>query len=131
MATSGTSFSLSQLLTAAAPTLSTDGQSLEDLAAIVVVVETATPASQTLSGAGSLLCYVYDSFLNGGAGAWARLPAGDLSVSTASVARLAFEAMDVVAPRGSRILWVPSGVTVSAGTTVTVYQLGYSKRGTY
>lgn len=127
MATSGSSFSLSQNLTGTAPTLSTEGQSLEDLAAVSVVVEVAVPASQTLSGAGSLACYVYDPFI----AAWSRLPACDFAVTSSAVARQAFEAVDVLTPRAGRVLWVPVGVTVSAGSTVTVYQLGQARGGVY
>lgn len=125
-------FSESQALTRAAPTLATEGMPVGGLTGIMVAVETATPATQTLSGAGTLNCYVYDTALNAAAGAWARLPQGDLTVGTASVARLAFQADEVLVGRnGSRILWVATGVTVSAGTTVTVYQLGYdvARRG--
>lgn len=125
MATSGSSFSLSQLLTAAAPTTAAEGQSLQDLTALTVVVETAIPASQTLSGAGNLRCYVYDSYVAG----WFRIPSLDLAVAATGVARMGFPALSVICPRASRILYVPDGVTVSAGTTVTVYQLGFEDGG--
>jgi hypothetical protein len=125
-------FSESQLLTAAAPSAATDGMAVGGLQGLMVTVETAVPASQTLSGAGTLQCYVYDSAFNAGAGAWSRLPQGDLTVSTSGVSRLAFQADEVLVGRnGSRIVWKANGVTVSAGTTVTVYQLGYdlARRG--
>lgn len=125
MATSGSSFSLSQNLTGSAPTLVTDGQSIQDFEAVTLVVETATPGSQTLSGAGSLLCYVYDAFVAG----WSRLPANDVTVTVTGVNRQAFPPLAVIGPRAGRLLWVPSGITVSAGTTVTVYQLGFETGG--
>lgn len=130
MATTGSTFSLSQNLTGSAPTLATEGQALEDLKSVSVVVETATPATQTLSGAGSLLCYVYDG-ATGGPGAWSRHPAGDFTVTLSGVARQSFEPVEVLVNRKGRVLWVPSGVTVSAGATVTVYQLGQAKLGAY
>lgn len=130
MATTGTTFSLSQNLTGSAPTLATQGQALEDLSAVTVVVETAIPASQTLSGAGTLECYIYDG-ATGGPAAWSRHPAGDFTVSLSGVARQAFEPVEVIGARKGRVLWVPAGVTVSAGTTVTVYQLGQARLGVY
>lgn len=137
MANNGSLFSLSQLLTGTAPTAKTEGQPLKGLTALTVVVETAVPASQTLSGAGTLLCYMWDSFdgsAKGGpaaVGAWSRCPAGDLSVTLTAVPRQAFGAYPVIGARGARIMWVPSGVTVSAGTTVTVYQLGHNPNEVY
>lgn len=121
-------FGTTSAVTGSAPSGATDGQPLEDLDAITVVVDTATGV--TLSGAGSLLCYVYD----GSTALWSRLPQADFSVGTSGVRSLAFAAADVTAPRNARIKWVPSGVTFSAGSAgVTVYQLGYSKslRGLY
>ncbi len=125
MATSGSSFSLSQNLTGTAPSASTEGQSIQDFDAVTLVVETATPASQTLSGSGSLRCYIYDTFIAG----WSRLPANDVTITVSGVNRQAFSPFAVIGPRASRVLWVPYGVTVSAGTTVTVYQLGFETGG--
>lgn len=125
MATSGSSFSLSQDLTGAAPTLATQGQAIQDFDGISVVVEVAVPASQTLSGAGTLQCYVYDTFV----AAWYRVPALDLSVTATGVARMGFPGLGIVTPRNGRVLYVPTGVTVSGGTTVTVYQLGFETGG--
>jgi hypothetical protein len=119
----GTTFSESQLLTRAAPTLATEGQALKDLSSVTVIVEANT--SQTLSGAGSLLAYIYDAS-PGAPAAWVRMPAMDLSVSTSGVQRMAFPAVTVTGARNARLLYAASGVTVSSGTTVTVYQLGFA-----
>lgn len=129
MATSGSTYSSSQNLTGSAPTLSTDGQAIRDLAAITVILETATPASQTLAGGGTLKCYIYDA-ADQGPGAWSRCPDLDLTVPSGASgeARVAFQAIQVIGPRAARIKWIPSSVTVSAGTTVTVYQLGHANR---
>ena len=123
--TNGSTFKLQADLTGVAPTAATEGQAVKDLAGITVIVETSTPASQTLSGAGSLLCYLYDG-ATGGPAAWSRCPALDLPVTLSGVARMAFPAMPVDAPRNARVLWLPSGVTTSAGTRCTVYQLGHT-----
>lgn len=110
--------------TGSAPSGATDGQPLEDLSAVTVIA--AADATRTLSGAGTLECYVYDDVT----ALWSRLPACDLSCNTASVRSLAFPVMEVLGPRASRIKWVPNGVTISAGG-VTVHQLGYSARVVY
>lgn len=115
-------FGTSSPVTGSAPTLATDGQPMEDLDALTVLVAVATGI--TLSGAGSLLCYTYDPSV----ALWTRYPQGDLSVSTASVRTLMFEPFDVIGARAARVKWVPSGVTFSAGSDgVTVYQLGFNK----
>jgi hypothetical protein len=111
-----------------APSGATDGQPLRDLDAITVVVSVAE--TRTLSGAGTLQCYLYDPSI----ARWARVPSLDLSVSTASVRDLAFPAMSVIGARNGRVKWVPASVTFSAGSAgVTVTQLGFSSsfRGTY
>lgn len=121
-------FGTSSPVTGSAPTLATDGQPLADLDAVSVQVSVASGV--TLSGAGTLQCYVYDPSV----ALWARAPAFDLSVSTGSVRTLAFQAFEVVGPRNGRIKWVPSGVTFSSGSAgVTVHQLGFIKsmKGTY
>jgi hypothetical protein len=114
-------FGTSSPVTGAAPTDATDGQPLKDLDGITVQIAAASP--RTLSGAGSLDCYVYDAYV----ALWARMPAFDFSV-TGTTRTMAFPAYEVVAPRGARIKWVPTGVTFSAGSAgVTVFQLGFSK----
>lgn len=107
-------------VTGSAPTLSTDGQPLKDLTAITVVADTTTGV--TLSGAGTLQCYIYDA----STAIWSRMPALDLSV-TGTARSMAFPAMQVIGNRNSRVKWVPSGVTFSAGSAgVKVYQLGFN-----
>ncbi len=118
--TASETFGTTSAVTGSVPTLATDGQPLADLDAITVVV--AVASGVTLSGAGTLQCYVYDPSV----ALWARMPAFDLSVSTASVRSLAFPAVSVTGARNARIKWVPSGVTFSSGSAgVTVYQLGF------
>lgn len=126
MATTNTNTTASELfgttspVTGSAPTLATDGQPLADLDAVSVQISAATGV--TLSGAGSLQCYVYDPSV----ALWARMPTFDLSV-TGTTRTQAFQALEVIAPRNARIKWVPSAVTFSAGSAgVTVYQLGFS-----
>lgn len=127
MTFTGSGASLVQNTTGSAPTAATEGMPLKDLTAVSVVLEVNTPASRTLSGAGSLLCYVYDPLVAG----WSRHPTGDLTVTLSGVARQSFDPLDVACPRNARVVWIASGVTVSAGTTVTVYQLGNSRQGVY
>ena len=121
----GSTVRFSDTLTGTDPTVATEGIPVKDLAAITVILETATPASQTLSGAGSLLAWVYDG-ATGGPGGWSRCPALDLSVTLSGKNRMAFASLPVTCPRNMRVTWVPSSVTVSAGTTVTLYLLGHT-----
>lgn len=101
-----------------------DGLSLNELSGVCVVLR--CPAGQTLSGAGSMACYLLDSLV----GAWARFPSGDLSVSTSGVQVLALEALDVVAGRAGRVKWVPVGVTFSGGATgLESFTLGQDRKG--
>lgn len=123
-------FGTTSPVTGSAPTLATDGQPLADLTGITVIVDSA--ATRTLSGAGTLDCYVYDA----DTALWSRCPSGDFTFVgiPASQRSIAFEVVEVINPRNSRIKWVPTGVTFSAGSAgVTVYQLGYSTlaRGSY
>lgn len=132
--TSGTSayevFGTTSPVTGSAPTAvdGTDGQLIEDFDSITVMVQ--APSGQTLSGAGTLLCYVLDPYV----AVWARYPQGDLAVSTASVRTLSFEPFEVLCPRGSYAKWVPSAVTFGGGSTgAKVFQLGFNKtlKGAY
>jgi hypothetical protein len=120
----GTGWYNTTALTGSAPSASTEGLSLNCVDGFCVVVE--APSGQTLSGAGTLQAYIWDPLLNAGAGAWARMPAGDKSV-TGTAARQAFAADEVLSGRGGRVIYIPSSVTVSSGTTCTVYILGFSK----
>lgn len=127
--TASETFGTTSAVTGSAPTLATDGQPLQDLDGITVVLAAATGV--TLSGAGTLDCYVYDT----ATALWSRCPSADFTcVGVPAVRSVAFAAVTVVAPRNARIKWVPTGVTFSAGSAgVTVYQLGHSRlaRGTY
>lgn len=105
-------WSESQILTRAAPTLVTEGMELRDIVAIRVAIDAGS--GQTLSGAGSLLCYLWDN----DDARWKRCPDLDLSVTSSGIRDMVFGEQDV--PVGSgRILFATSGVTVSAGTTAT------------
>lgn len=110
----------SQLLTRAAPTTdATEGVPLHDLKGITIVVQ--AEATRTLSGAGNLRCYLYDPALT----LWFRVPALDLAVNTSGVRQMGFEAESITGKRkATRLLYAADGVTVSAGTTVTVHILG-------
>lgn len=132
---SGTTFSLLQNLTGAAPTLATEGQPLKGLAAVTPVVEVADPATQTLLGAGTLQCYLWDPMTEAASGVatgfWSRCPTLDMTITASGVPRQAWEALQVICPRAGRVMWVPNAVTVSAGTQVKVYQLGYTPGSSY
>lgn len=126
--TASETFGTTSPVSGAAPTLATDGQPLADLDGLTVQV--AAASGVTLSGAGTLQCYVYDPSV----ALWARAPEFDLSVSTSGVRTLGFRGFEVVAARNGRVKWVPNAVTFSAGSAgVTVYQLGFNKdfRGRY
>ena len=120
MATPGvdTIFQESQILTRAAPTLSTEGQLVEDFSALTLCVQ--AEIGQTLTS-GSMACWMYDKTL----AVWLRMPAMDQTISTAGFRNYAFASAWVIAPRYARILFAASGVVVSGGTTVTVSQLGF------
>lgn len=106
-----------------APTLASDGQPVSDLTAVSVWLLGA--GGINLSGAGTLLCYLYDPDV----GLWARSPNNDISLSTSGVAAVQLDTFDVTAPRNGRVKWVPSGVTFASGTAgVTVIQTGYVKK---
>lgn len=102
--------------TGAAPTLADDGISIDVATGVSVFAE--ADSGQTLSGTGTLLCYVYDRVF----AAWVRAPALDITIpNVAGQRRLAMPALDVFARRG-RLAYITSAVAVSAGS-VTVYML--------
>jgi hypothetical protein len=108
-----------------APSEATDGQPVGDNALDAILVVAEAPASETLSGAGTLTCYIYDSHV----AAWIRYAAGDISLVgiPATQRRVAFPVGEVPFKRG-RIKWVPTSVTFSGGSSgVKIYQLGYSR----
>jgi hypothetical protein len=119
--TASETFGTTSPVTGSAPTLATDGQPIADLDAITLVIDAGTGV--TLSGAGSLLAYMYDPTV----AVWARASDYDITV-TATTRAQAFASFDVIAGRGARLKFIPSAVTFSAGSAgVLVYQLGHSK----
>jgi hypothetical protein len=106
-------WSESQALTRAAPTLVSEGLSLVRCKGFRVYVQ--AEATRTLSGAGALRAYLWN-----GSG-WIRNTELDIELSAdqAGIRTAVFPDQEVVVPRG-RVLYAADGVTVSAGTTVTV-----------
>lgn len=120
-------FGTTSPVTGSAPTLATDGQDITSLQSITILVE--APASQTLSGAGSLQAYVYFPQAIFGTTTpigWVRMPAADIAVTASGMQRFAFTPYNVVAPvMGGRLAYVPVGVTFNGGSSgVVVYQFG-------
>lgn len=99
-----------------APTLATDGVNLAGVGGLAIQVS--ADSNRTLSGAGTLQCYVYDPDT---LGVWVRVPDLDqtITVPTATYRGQSFLGIYVPSPRG-RVAWVPASVTVSAGG-VTVW----------
>jgi hypothetical protein len=110
--------------TSAAPTTATQGLALKDLVGLTVVVSADSGA--TLSGAGTLRCYVYDADI----ARWTRCPAADLSVTASAVRDQMFSSFQVLAPRADRIEWAADTVTLSGGG-VTVHHLGHCPKNLY
>ncbi len=104
-------------LTEAAPSGNTgDGVDLSGVDSVCVSVD--APAGQTLSGGGSLLAYRYSYALGG----WKRAPEFDLDLSDAtglSLSAMTFAPREVRHKSG-RVAWIPSSVTVSGGTALTI-----------
>lgn len=97
-----------------APTADTDGVALGPIGQGFAVIVSAD-SGQTLSGAGTLLAYVY----SGAVGRWIRCADLDITVGTSGVRDLTFNAIWVAGRKG-RVAFVPSSVTVSSGG-VTVF----------
>lgn len=121
VAAGGSDFQAAMSTTASAPTSATDGLGIIDLAAVTVVVQ--AESTRTLSGSGTLDCYLYDAVL----GDWVPCPSLNLNVTSSGVNAQAFPAFDIPGPRNARVKWIPNGVGVSAGSTVTVSLLGYDR----
>ena len=98
------------------------GAILSDAQGYFVSVE--ADSGQTLSGAGSLLCYLWNPL----SGVWDRTPDLDLSVTSSAVRGMGFIGGQVVSGRG-RIAYVPSGVTVSSGSRTIYINVAYSQDG--
>lgn len=110
-------------ITGSAPTDAADGQPLNGLAAITLVISAAS--GKTLSGAGTMQAYLYDNTL----ARWVRLPSADFTVDSTGVQDEAFAPVTVETPRpNGRILWVPVGVTFNSGAGgVVSTQLGQTQ----
>src|SRR5687767_9504547 len=105
-----------QALTRAVPsTDATEGAPLKDADAFTVVLE--ANETRTLSGAGSLVGYIYDETV----AAWVPCPELTQTVTTSAVRRVAYNYVCSGSARGARVQFACSGVTVSAGTTARVY----------
>lgn len=104
-----------QNTTGSAPTLVTQGASMAGAKKYRVTIS--AESGQTLSGAGSELCYFWNIDL----ARWARCSTLlDISLTGISGVRdYTATGFIVDVPRG-RIFYMPSGVTVSGGTTVNV-----------
>jgi hypothetical protein len=106
------------------PTLITQGLNLADCVGFRVILS--AESGKTLSGAGSIQIYCYDSTL----AEWVRNPDLDLTVTSshASVRRVAFPDQAVFVPWG-RVYGVPVGITQSGGgTTVDIALVAYRGR---
>lgn len=92
-----------------------DGIFLTGLMAVMVSIYPNPPA--TLSGAGTLLCWLYNPFQQ----VWTRCKDWDLSLSSSSgLPAQTFDVRKLSVRLGYIANWVTSGVTVSAGADVLV-----------
>lgn len=114
-------WSEAQNLTRAAPTLATDGTDLTTAIAFTVIVTPVTvPGTTTLSGGGTIDLWFRDAT----AGWYLADPAGySWSLAGCAGKTVCSQTFEVLQPRG-RVLPAANGVTVSAGTQVTVRVLG-------
>ena len=103
-------------------TTATEGAPLRDADSFTVVVE--ANSGQTLSGAGTLVGYIYDTDV----AAWVPCPELNATVATSGVRRAAYNYVVEGARAGTRVQFAASGVTVSGGTQVRVFLL-VSERG--
>lgn len=116
------SFSFGQQAPAEGNPLPGDGLVLAGLFAIVVSVY--AWAGQTLSGAGTLNCWLYNPF----EAVWTRMPDLDQTVTATSRAQ-SFAAIQVLARTGTLVNFLASSVTVSGGTDVLVRIDGFESTG--
>jgi hypothetical protein len=110
-----------QLLTRAAPTLSTEGvDGMRMIFFTVVLVPATVPGTTTLSGGGSIDLWFYDV-----SAGWYQADPAFYSWSLAGCTGLTScsYTFSMLQPRG-RILPVANSVTVSAGTEITIQVLG-------
>lgn len=112
LAFTGKSWSETQALSRAAPTLATEGMNLNGVVGYQVTIS--APVGQTITG-GTLQCY----FMSTLTARWARCPASfDLTPSTA-VRDWTSPSFTVVVGMG-RLLYAATSITISAGSTVVV-----------
>jgi hypothetical protein len=91
-----------------------DGLSIANLMAITVSVYPWTGA--TLSGAGTLLCWIFNTYQN----IWTRCPDLDQTFGTSGIQAQTFASMKMPSRLGMLLNFTTSAVTVSAGTDVLV-----------
>ena len=103
-------------VTKAAPTLVTEGMSLDMVDGFRVMISSA--AATTLSGAGTLNAYLWDNDID----EWVRNPDLDISVSTSGVRRFVYADQEVKVPSG-RVYYAATGITFSGGTAGVTVQI--------
>ena len=110
-----------QALTRAAPTLITEGiDGMRMIAFTVVLIPVTSPGTTTLSGGGQIDIYFRDA----ATGWYTADPSAYSWTLTGCAGKTSCsKTFEVLQPRG-RILPAANGVTVSAGTQVTVHILG-------
>ena len=116
-------WSEAQALTRAAPTLVTEGISLDGVESFRVILS--ADEGETLSGAGELECYAYSYLLE----RWVRVPELDLGTITATFRDMSWGELESLCGFG-RVLYAATGVTVSGGTCTVQIEARYevSKR---
>jgi hypothetical protein len=106
-----------QSTTESAPSDASVGVPREGLDSIEPVL--VAPNGQTFTGAGTLLAYVYLFATGAAAARWVRAPEDDRDLSSLTgLAEGALPAYEVVSKTGL-FIWIPSGVGLSGGATVT------------
>lgn len=102
--------------TRADPSVVTEGFGIANAKGLRVTV--AAAAGQTLSGTGSLLCWMWHATL----GAWVRNKDLDLNVAISGKRGQTFADLQPLLPmNGTRVCYACSSVAVGGGATVTVY----------
>ena len=96
-----------------APTLATEGLSLDGLSGVTVMLKTASNAT----AGGTLQCYVW----NPEALAWYRVP--DLDLTAIAATTQSWPGIWIPVSRG-RVTWVPNGI---GAVVTTVYMVGMQK----
>jgi hypothetical protein len=113
------------------------GDGLNTTNLLVVVVSIWANASQTITGGATqtLDCWGWnpDEFTrNGGVAGWGRVQEADLLVqwtgpgSTTARNCMVFSPLRNPARYGARLIWVPNGITVSAGTDILLRIDGFA-----